>query len=191
MFETTKMFIHRIKNDDYMYYVNGDILDVGCGNDLVNSPYGTAVPYDLAQGDGQYLTGIVDGCFDSVHSSHSLEHMKDVDEAIKNWARVLKDKGNMFIVVPDFDLYEKGIFPSRSNSDHKHTFSINKTRQEVGRDNHYNICLDLMPILNKYNCKVKIIRLEDYNFDYNDLTKPERQDATYQIVIVARKGTLA
>ena len=36
--------------------------------------------------------------------------------------------GYLFFIVPDEDLYEQGVFPSRFNSDHKATFTISKTR---------------------------------------------------------------
>jgi hypothetical protein len=34
----------------------------------------------------------------------------------------------LFVVVPDEDLYEQGVFPSRFNDDHKATFTIAKAK---------------------------------------------------------------
>ncbi len=36
--------------------------------------------------------------------------------------------GHLFFIVPDEDLYEQGVFPSRFNGDHKATFTISKTK---------------------------------------------------------------
>lgn len=79
--------------------------------------------WDLEDGDAQYLTGVIDDSLDFVHSSHCLEHMVDVIEAMRNWVRVLKPSGYLIVTVPDEDLYEQGNWPSRFNADHKWTFT--------------------------------------------------------------------
>ncbi len=82
--------------------------------------------WDKQDGDARYLAGVPDDSFDFVHSSHCLEHMVDVYEALQNWARVLKPGGFLIVTVPDEDLYEQGVWPSRFNPDHKWTFTIAK-----------------------------------------------------------------
>ena len=82
--------------------------------------------WDLEDGDAQNLAGVPDATFDFVHSSHCLEHMVDVREALRNWLRVLKPLGYLVVTVPDEDLYEQGVWPSRFNSDHKWTFTLAK-----------------------------------------------------------------
>ncbi len=82
--------------------------------------------WDTDDGDGQYLLGVPDKSFDFVHASHCLEHMGDVREALRNWARVVRPGGFIIVTVPDEDLYELGQWPSRFNSDHKWTFTICK-----------------------------------------------------------------
>jgi len=70
---------------------------------------------------------VKDETFDFLHSSHCLEHMVDVRVALKNWVRIIKPGGYLIITVPDEDLYEAGNWPSKFNSDHKHTFTIYKS----------------------------------------------------------------
>lgn len=84
--------------------------------------------WDMEDGDAQLLAGVADASFDFVHASHSLEHMRDVDEALANWARVLRPRGHLVVTVPDEDLYEQGTWPSRRNPDHKWTFTMAKRK---------------------------------------------------------------
>ncbi|MBF0461497.1 MAG: methyltransferase domain-containing protein, partial [Magnetococcales bacterium] len=44
--------------------------------------------WDLQDGDAQLMAGVADEAYDFVHSSHCLEHMRDVDEALHNWIRI-------------------------------------------------------------------------------------------------------
>ena len=82
--------------------------------------------WDLEDGDAQYMAGVADGHYDFLHSSHCLEHMVDVKEALRNWIRVVRPGGHLIITIPDEDLYEQGVWPSRFNGDHKWTFTIHK-----------------------------------------------------------------
>lgn len=82
--------------------------------------------WDMEDGDAQYLSGVPDDHYDFLHASHCLEHMVDVFEALRHWARVVKPGGYLIITVPDEDLYEQGYWPSRYNPDHKWTFTIHK-----------------------------------------------------------------
>jgi tetratricopeptide (TPR) repeat protein/SAM-dependent methyltransferase len=115
-------------------YFCGDGIDVGGGNDslalfkeffpLVRNLF----VYDQAHGDGQVLANVADASFDFLYSSHCLEHLRDPYEALRNWLRVIKPGGHLVIQVPDEDLYEQGVWPSRFNSDHKLSFTICKNR---------------------------------------------------------------
>ena len=131
MKETSKSVMRRLHDNRFIsrYFV-GDGIDIGCGSDPI-SLYGELFPFmrslkpwDLVNGDAQLLTDVADGSFDFVHSSHCLEHMRDPVEALGNWFRVLKPGGHLIILVPDEDLYEMGVFPSRNNADHKWTFTL-------------------------------------------------------------------
>ncbi len=51
--------------------------------------------------DGQTLTGVPDGELDFVIANHVIEHMEDPTLAIKNYLRVLRPGGIIFMAVPD------------------------------------------------------------------------------------------
>ena len=105
-------------------YFSGKVLDIGCGNNLVVP---NAVPFDKDQGDAQKILDYLEpNTFDCVHSSHSLEHMRDVPQALEQWWQLVKPGGAMVIVVPDEDLYEQVAWPSLFNRDHSATFRLNK-----------------------------------------------------------------
>lgn len=104
-------------------YLKGRIIDIGCGRDLVCSG---AEPFDLPDGDAQEIASIRDNnAYDTVHSSHCLEHMRDPVHALSQWWALVKPGGHLIVVVPDEDLYEQGFWPSRFNHDHKATFRLN------------------------------------------------------------------
>jgi len=101
------------------------VLDIGAGQDPVVAH---AEVFDLAQGDANHITEFVKKQFDCVYSSHCLEHMRNPTEAIREWWQLIKPEGFLFFTVPDEDLYEQGVFPSRFNGDHKHTFTLAKKK---------------------------------------------------------------
>jgi SAM-dependent methyltransferase len=124
MDEATKT--NRIRGEDFKRrYLSGRVIDIGCGTDLV-VPH--AIPFDRPQGDAQWILDYFKPeSFDCVHSSHCLEHMKDVGIAIRNWWALVKPGGHLVIVVPDEDLYEQGAWPSLFNPDHKATFNLRRS----------------------------------------------------------------
>jgi len=106
-------------------YLTGRILDIGAGRDPITE---TCEIFDLAQGNAQYISDFFPpSSFDTVFSSHCLEHMIDPLEAVKSWFLLVKPGGHLIIIVPDEDLYEQGHFPSQFNTDHKATFTISKS----------------------------------------------------------------
>lgn len=105
--------------------LKGKGLDIGCGGDPV---FRDVRGFDVADGDANEITRFVHEEFDFVFSSHCLEHMVDPRKALLEWWALVKPGGHLFFIVPDEDLYEQGVFPSRFNSDHKATFTISKTR---------------------------------------------------------------
>lgn len=112
-------------------YIQGSVIDIGCGPDPVSKYYINIKefkPWDMVDGDGQYLKGVRDMTYDCVHSSHSLEHMQDPHEALRNWVRVTKRGGYLVITVPDEEMYERLMWPSRFNGDHKFSFTTGKKR---------------------------------------------------------------
>ena len=93
------------------------------------------------------MRGVPDASYDFVHSSHTLEHMRDAAEALCNWWRILAPGGYLIVVVPDWELYEQGVWPSQWNSDHKQRFSLSSSDAGVIRLQELVLCLDgVIPI---------------------------------------------
>ena len=129
--EMTKSHLCRVRNSDYTW-LKGDVLDVGCGPIPIKLPPPSVVRgWDLEDGDAQLLEGVKDASFDVVCASHCLEHMRDPDEAMRNWSRVLREGGRMYLLVPLYSAYEKfndfahgSSNPSRFNADHKTSWDL-------------------------------------------------------------------
>ncbi len=133
MYEQSKAAKRRMTQPAFMTrYFTGSGLDIGAGPDGL-SRYCGVFPllhavrdWDLADGDAQYLAGVADASVDFVHASHCLEHMRDPRVALSHWLRVVRPGGHVIVTVPDEDMYEAGVWPSRRNSDHKWTFTASK-----------------------------------------------------------------
>lgn len=111
-------------NEFFTKYLSGKVIDIGAGRDLVTT---TAECFDLDDGDANFITRYRQPqTYDAVHSSHCLEHMIDPLNALNEWWALIKPGGYLVLVLPDEDLYEQGVWPSRFNPDHKHTFRMNK-----------------------------------------------------------------
>ena len=196
MKETSKSIMRRLHDGRFIsrYFV-GDGIDIGCGSDPV-SLYGeffplmkSLKPWDLPDGDAQILEGVADNSFDFVHSSHCLEHMRNPEEALKNWFRVLKPNGHLVILVPDEDLYEMGVFPSTNNTDHKWTFTLWKENSWC--DKSINV-IDLVKTLDETSQVVKLDLLDGqhrYNLPRMDQTLTPVGECAIEIIIRKRPET--
>lgn len=142
-------------------------IDVGCGSDRIFKFKDKMTRmrhvrcWDLPDGDGANLAGVPDYSVDFVHSSHSLEHMRYWENAIRNWLRVVKSGGYVIVCVPDWELYEHFTWPSKFNSDHKWAFTLDTTKAHPFLVNLSKDTLESM-----FPCKVQLLhRIED-NFDW-------------------------
>lgn len=174
-------------------YFVGNGIDVGCGPDPI-SQYQELFPlmrnvraWDQKDGDGQLLEGIADESLDFVHSSHSLEHMKDPADAMKNWIRVLKPGGHLIIMLPDEDLFEQGKWPSTfSGADHVTAWTIGKKKSWCPAS------ISLIDFLKNYVEDVEILRLELLNntFLYNqphmDQTRTPIGECAIEVILRKR-----
>lgn len=133
MFEQSKAAKRRFDDGNFhnRYFI-GKGIDIGCGDDNLGRlrhvfrGIQDVRPWDLPDGDAQYLESVSDNEYDFVTSSHCLEHMVDPYVALKNWIRVCKHNGYLVITIPEREMYEQGNWPSIYNSDHKVTFSMKK-----------------------------------------------------------------
>ena len=110
----------------FQEFVKGQVIDIGAGTDPITEG---ALVFDKLEGDAQEIDKYFpEMSFDTVFSSHCLEHMRDPRKAIKSWYKLVKPGGVLMVIVPDEDLYEQGHFPSIFNNDHKSTFTISKSK---------------------------------------------------------------
>jgi len=137
--------------------LSGKGIDIGCGPDPVTPQ---AHRFDKSDGDANCITRYVHDSYDYVFSSHCLEHMDNPQHAIREWWQLVKPGGYLFFIVPDEDLYEQGVFPSRFNPDHKATFTISKTQSWSPRS--FNV-LDLANSLP--HATIVKIALEDRGYN--------------------------
>ena len=155
MDESTKTKQHL--GADERALITGRVLDIGAGADPVTPQ---AVAFDQQHGDANHITAFPPESFDCVYSSHCLEHMHDPRASLANWWSLVKPGGHLFVIVPDEDLYEQGVFPSRFNHDHKSTFTIAKKRSWSPRSfNLLELCLALP------GAQVRSVRLNDIGYD--------------------------
>jgi SAM-dependent methyltransferase len=181
MYETSKSIFGKIRDSRYATrYMVGEGIDIGSGPDSI-AQYAEFFPlmrscrsWDLPDGDAQKMASVPDAHYDFVHSSHCLEHMVRVDEALENWVRILKPGGHLICLVPDEDLYEQGVFPSTFNGDHKHTFTIQKKRSWSP------VSINLIELIArlKADVEVKKIELLDATFRYRLGLNGKRLDQT-------------
>jgi SAM-dependent methyltransferase len=159
-------------------YFVGDGIDIGGKPDPLGQYCGlfarmnSVRVWDLADGDAQLMQGVADATYDFVHSSHCLEHMRDVREALKNWIRIVKPGGFLILTVPDEDLYEQGQWPSRFNTDHKWSFTIHKERSTMP------CSINVIDLLTSFSHTVeteRIVLLRDF---FREALVPRQVDQT-------------
>jgi SAM-dependent methyltransferase len=126
--ETTKATARRLRDPRYSErFMVGEAIDIGSGPDPLTVsmfPKLTSVrTWDLRDGDAQYMRG-VDATFDTVHSSHCLEHMIDPVQAVAAWWSLVRPGGHLVLIVPDWEMYERYQWPSIFNGDHKCAFTV-------------------------------------------------------------------
>lgn len=139
MKETSKSRPGMVERGIFETLLRGNGIDIGAGDDPLVVDHGTVRAWDKADGEASELPGIAPESQDFVYSSHALEHLEDVPKALKRWVEVVRPGGCLYVVVPDYTLYEQHCWPSRHNNDHKQSFSLLFNRFKVGRDNHWGM----------------------------------------------------
>lgn len=143
----------------------GKGLDVGSGDD----PLTCARPFNLPDGAGDDLTDFFPPgeTFNFIHGSQVLEHMIDPVRAMQSWITMTKAGGYIIATVPDFELYEHEVWPSKWNAGHRSTWSLSLTESPAG-DMHCKLPEWLNQFLNRVApIEIMLCRLVDTNFDYH------------------------
>jgi len=160
MFEASKT--QRVRGERFSAkYFSGTVLDIGCGPDLV-VPH--AQPFDLYHGDANRIVEFLPSeiQYDCVHSSHCLEHMRDVPNALSQWWSLVKPGGYLVLVVPHEDLYEQGVWPSIFNADHKATFRLDGTESWSPVSYELKTLLERLP-----GAELIEAAIQDQGYDYS------------------------
>lgn len=161
-------------------YFSGRVIDIGCGPDPV-VPH--AVPFDLEHGDAQrILDYFLPETFDCVHSSHCLEHMRNVKAALSQWWALAKPGGHLVIVVPHERLYEQNAWPSLFNRDHKATFNLGTQNPASAVSYDLAVLIEELP-----GARIVEAVVQDHGLDYALLRRITRWGrALYQMAAVRR-----
>jgi len=124
MNETSKT--NRVRGSEFISrYLSGRVIDIGCGDDPVVA---WAECFDKRNGDAGDIARLrPTASYDTVYSSHCLEHMPDPAAALERWWSLVMPGGHLITVVPDAELYEQGMWPSMFNPDHKWAFTLGRT----------------------------------------------------------------
>ena len=175
--ETSKAHSRRVKEGFVENYCKGEGLDIGFGSDLITND---AKGYDFEHGNAQYLKGVKDNSYDFVYSSHTIEHLPDPAEGVKNWFRVVKPGGYLILYLPHRDLYEKKkTLPSRFNPDHRHFFLIDRYEEPD--------TVGVVPMIEKTLTDFEIIYAKECS-EGHTITDPElHSNGEFSIEVVIRK----
>lgn len=136
--ETRKSHARRTREGFFDRYFRGLVLDIGYrgyeGEDAVPVlPGAVGVDLDYPGYDGRRLP-FEDGTVDTIYTSHTLEHIPEPEEALRDWFRALRPGGFLVIAVPHQHLYERRtMIPSRWNPDHKRFYTPAGLLAEVER----------------------------------------------------------
>jgi SAM-dependent methyltransferase len=128
-FETSKAYRRRFCREIiYADIFKGRGIDIGGGTDPLCAEWFSTVEsirnFDVTDGDAQNIGDCVKEQFDFVYSSNCLEHLERPVEALVGWWSLVKTGGYLVLIVPDEDLYEQRVWPSRWNGGHRWTFTV-------------------------------------------------------------------
>jgi len=184
MKETSKCEQSRREAGEYEQYFIKKGLEIGGGDDPLKCESAIIEQRDISSGkDGKDLSDIESNKFYFLYSSHCLEHIEDIKKALSEWIRVVKPGGVLYIVVPDYELYEHKVFPSKYNADHKWAFSLKDWKGQKKVKNVKRL------FGKRKEVDIIKIRLNDANYDYSLSTDIDqtRGNACAQIEIILQK----
>lgn len=117
----------------YRDRIRGRCLDVGGGTDALavhRQYFPNVTAWTVLDTGGDRMGGMewiqADACdlpagrqWDTIYSSHCLEHVTDHVQAFEVWWEALAPGGHLIVIVPHWVTYERETWPSSHNGDHK------------------------------------------------------------------------
>jgi predicted SAM-dependent methyltransferase len=116
------------------HFCHGVGYDIGCMKKDWSLP--GSIPIDISFDDEYHALNLPKKNVDFIYSSHCLEHVDDWVLVMDYWFSVLKDRGVLFLYLPD---YSQEYWRPWNNKKHKHTFNYNMMYDYLLSKNEKNI----------------------------------------------------
>lgn len=181
MKETTKCHSLRLNDGTYNTYLKGRGIDI-CPqeNDYLLPPNGDVTHYIRPKESAVQMNLYSDNQFNFVYASHVLCEMEYPEIALRNWIRICRPGGYIYVVVPDAEYYLQGQWPCRWNASHKWNFSL-----ELPSNLPNNIIVN--DWLRQFNSEIIVVKSfrNILNWDVSKphgtgpISRPYRVDQTY------------
>ena len=183
MKETQKCYQYMVDNEIFDRYLNGRGLDICSPIDdlLITSGLNDDIShYTEPKEHALHLNTIQDSCFEFVYASHILPEMEIPSIAFRNWIRVCRPGGFLYVVVPEPDKYYQGQWPCPWNAAHRWNFS---NELPSGLDDN----IVIVDFLQQFLESVEVVDIVEnvQNWDetiprgVGPITRPYREDQTY------------
>jgi len=156
--------------DMVLPYCNGFGCDVGFGGDKIKKvdclgidlpkPYGFTGKdlVDIGCDLSKETIPVSDNHFDYVYSSHLIEDFEDTGRILKDFCRITKSGGNIILVFPDQQVYEKHCKQTGQ------LVNVNHIHKTMGLD-FMKKCFETLK--NEMNINFEILFSSDCKIDYN------------------------
>lgn len=125
--------------------------------------------------------------FDFIVLDKILQSVDNFIEYLTKAVSSLKSGGTLVFIVPDFTLYEKELWPSFFNKDHKNSFSRDYIQKDVNRSDHWHL-YDIKEIVGNTVSDLSC-DLDDSDFDYDKpyLTDQTKYGAKCELIFILIK----
>lgn len=125
------------------YFCNGIGVDVGCKKTQWSFP--GSMPVDL-QFKNQYHALNLPQNLDYIYSSHCLQHTEDWVAVMQYWYKSLKEKGILFLYLPD---YSQQYWRPWNNKKHKHVLH-KQVIKDYMQEKYINVFCSQVDLNNSY-----------------------------------------
>lgn len=161
-------------------------LDVGRGDDRLPGAMHSGLDSNgVLYVDPHLLDGHRDGSYDLVYSNFLLQTLAAPRQALQRWVEVTRPGGFIWVIVPDFWLYEHGQWPSIFDTDHKHVFLCRRGKGVLPAKAPI-IYLDELARSVENEVQVRRIKRQDTGYDFKrlrELTAQPNAEASCEMVL--------